>query len=162
MRFRANGMRLALGRVGRRRIQVRNRSRARAASSVGRGGLLLMRPVLRRVFGIVLPAFAALASYFGSLPEARAVPSFARKYQTSCLTCHTVFPVLNPFGEAFRRNGYRFPSQGGSVDSDAIKANMIPMGQEEYEKTFPDSVWPDKIVEAVPLSVMFNGSLAAN
>jgi hypothetical protein len=45
--------------------------------------------------------------------EAQAVPSFARKYQTSCLTCHTVYPVLNPFGEAFRRNGYRFPQPEG-------------------------------------------------
>jgi hypothetical protein len=97
-----------------------------------------------------------------SAHEAGAVPSFARKYQTSCLTCHTVYPVLNPFGEAFRRNGYRFPSQGGSVDSDAIKANTIAMGQDEYTKTFPDSVWPDKIMEAVPLSVMANGAVSVN
>ncbi len=114
----------------------------------------------------LLPALVAAAVgivvLFATAREARAVPSFARKYQTSCLTCHTVYPVLNPFGEAFRRNGYRFPSQGGSVDSDAVKANMIPMGQEEYIKTFPDSVWPDKIVEAVPLSAMFNGTIAVN
>jgi hypothetical protein len=94
--------------------------------------------------------------------DAHAVPSFARKYQTSCLTCHIVYPVLNPFGEAFRRDGYRFPSQGGSVDSDAVRANMIPLGQEEYTKTFPNSVWPDKIAEAVPLAVMFNGSVPTN
>ena len=49
-----------------------------------------------------------------------------------------------------------------SEDSDAVKAPMIALGQEEYEKTFPDSVWPDKIPEAVPLSVMFNGSLPIN
>ena len=113
-----------------------------------------------------LRALAAVAAativYFVGTRDARAIPSFARKYQTSCLTCHTVFPVLNPFGEAFRRDGYRFPSQNGSVDSDAVKANTTPMGQEEYTKTFPNSVWPDKIVEAVPLSVMFNGSIPVN
>ena len=49
--------------------------------------------------------------------------------------------VLNPFGEAFRRDGYRFPSQNGSVDGDAVKTNMIALGQEEYVKTFPDTVW---------------------
>src|SRR5579863_6558381 len=110
-----------------------------------------------------LPALVAVAVaisvYAVAMPDAQAVPSFARKYQTSCLTCHTVYPVLNPFGEAFRRNGYRFPSQNGSVDSDAIKAGTIAMGQEEYTKTFPNSVWPDKIVEALPLSVMFNGAV---
>ncbi len=65
-------------------------------------------------------------------------------HETSCQTCHTIYPVLNPFGEAFRRNGYRFPSQNGSVDSDAIKAAQISLGQDEYIKTFPDSVWPDR------------------
>jgi hypothetical protein len=119
-----------------------------------------MRPVKRRVIGVVLSALvSALLVYFGDLREARAVPSFARKYQTSCQTCHTIYPMLNPFGEAFRRNGYRFPSQNGSVDSDSVKSPMIPLGQEEYKKTFPDSVWPSQIPESVPLSVMFNGAL---
>jgi hypothetical protein len=103
-----------------------------------------------------------LLAYFADVREAKAVPSFARKYQTSCLTCHTVYPVLNPFGEAFRRNGYRFPSQGGSVDSDSVKSPMIALGQEEYKKTFPASVWPAAIPEAVPLSVMVNGAVTAN
>ncbi len=113
-----------------------------------------------------LPAFVAAAvgmfAFFAATRDARAVPSFARKYQTSCLTCHTVYPVLNPFGEAFRRDGYRFPSQNGSVDSDAAKTSTIAMGQEEYEKQFPDAVWPDKITDAVPLSVMFNGNVPYN
>src|SRR5271165_6947914 len=110
----------------------------------------------------LVAAAAGIAATFVAPREAHAVPSFARKYQTSCQTCHTVYPVLNPFGEAFRRDGYRFPSQNGSVDSDAEKANPIALGQEEYKKTFPDSVWPDKILEAVPLSVMFNGSVPIN
>jgi len=84
---------------------------------------------------------------------ARAIPAFARKYATSCNTCHTVYPKLSPFGEAFRRNGYRFPG----VDSDFIKAEQIPMGQEANKKTFPNSVWPDAIPTAVPLSVGANG-----
>jgi hypothetical protein len=107
-------------------------------------------------------ALTGIVVYFVAQRDAHAIPSFARKYQTSCQTCHTVYPVLNPFGEAFRRNGYRFPSQNGSEDSDAEKAPSIALGQEEYKKTFPDSVWPDKIVEAVPLSVMFNGSVPIN
>jgi hypothetical protein len=122
-----------------------------------------MRAVHRRVFGILAYAIvASVLAYFGDLREAQAIPSFARKYQTSCQTCHTIYPVLNPFGEAFRRNGYRFPSQNKSVDGDAVKTPMIPLGQEEYKKTFPDSVWPSQITDAVPLSVMVNGGLAVN
>jgi hypothetical protein len=119
-----------------------------------------MRP--NRAAPLLVAAVIGIAMHFVGLRDAHAVPSFARKYQTSCQTCHTVYPVLNPFGEAFRRDGYRFPSWNGSEDSDAVKASMIALGQEEYEKTFPDSVWPDKITDAVPLSVMFNGTLPIN
>jgi hypothetical protein len=122
-----------------------------------------MRPVCRRGVGILFAAIlAALLATFAGTREAGAVPSFARKYQTSCLTCHTVYPVLNPFGEAFRRNGYRFPSESGSVDSDAVKSSMIALGQEEYKKSFPNSVWPSNIPDAIPLSVMFNGAATVN
>jgi hypothetical protein len=115
-----------------------------------------------RAAPLLVAAVVGIVMYFGATRDARAVPSFARKYQTSCQTCHTVYPVLNPFGEAFRRDGYRFPSSNGSEDSDAAKAAMIPLGQEEYEKTFPDSVWPDKIADAIPLSVMINGNVPIN
>ncbi len=98
----------------------------------------------------------------GVIREAGAVPSFSRKYHTSCLTCHTVYPMLNAFGEAFRRDGYRLPSTKNSEDSDSIKASMLAMGQEEYRSLFPNSVIPDKIMEAVPLSLMVNGQLTMN
>lgn len=94
--------------------------------------------------------------------EAGAVPAFARKYQTSCTTCHTVYPVLNPFGEAFRRNGYRFPTQNGATDSDVTKANVLALGQEEYKKRFPDAVWPASIAQEIPLGVMVNGGVSMN
>ncbi|HSQ67362.1 MAG TPA: hypothetical protein VLM85_29310 [Polyangiaceae bacterium] len=108
----------------------------------------------------VLVAFALVL--FGEIKQAHALPSFSRKYQTSCLTCHTVYPMLNSFGEAFRRDGYRFPSIKGSLDSDAIRGSEIALGQEEYIKLFPESVFPAKIMEAVPLSIMLNGAVTAN
>ncbi len=115
-----------------------------------------------RALPLLAATLVGITLFFAAPRNAQAVPSFARKYQTSCQTCHTIYPTLNPFGEAFRRDGYRFPSQNGSVDSDSVKANAIPLGQEEYERTFPDSVWPDKIAEAVPLSVMVNGTIPIN
>lgn len=67
-----------------------------------------------RLRSILVMAVTTMIVWWVGLRTAAAVPSFSRKYQTSCLTCHTVYPVLNPFGEAFRRNGYRMPSQHGS------------------------------------------------
>ena len=103
----------------------------------------------RRVFAVL----AIGGATFGAVRTASAVPAFARKYGTSCLTCHTVYPKLTPFGEAFRRNGYRFPG----VDSDVVKQEQIALGQEAYKQTFPHSVWPDVIPSSVPIAVGFNG-----
>jgi len=121
-----------------------------------------MRPASWSASCYALALAAATFVFLFAPREAGAVPSFARKYHTSCLTCHTIYPMLNPFGEAFRRDGYRFPSQNGSVDSDAAAAGTIALGQEEYKKTFPNSVWPGKIADSFPLSVMMNGEVAVN
>ena len=76
--------------------------------------------------------------YFAAVRDASAIPSFARKYQTSCLTCHTVISLaLNPFGEAFRRNGYRFSEPGRQRRQRCRQGKRDRvMGQEEYTKTF--------------------------
>ncbi len=98
-------------------------------------------------------AVLAAVSTLAVAERADAIPAFARKYGTSCLTCHTVFPKLTPFGEAFRRNGYRFPG----VDSDYVKQDTVPLGQDANKKTFPNSVWPGTLPISAPVSVGANG-----
>jgi hypothetical protein len=97
----------------------------------------------------------ATCALLGAPLAAGAIPAFARKYETSCLTCHTVYPKLTPFGEAFRRNGYRFPG----VDSDFIKQPQIPLGQEANKKTFPNSVWPSNLPATSVLAIGANGEI---
>jgi len=89
---------------------------------------------------------------------ANATPAFARKYRTSCVTCHTVYPKLNPFGEAFRRNGFRFPG----VDSDVIKEEPVSLGRDAYKKMFPNAVWPGTLAGSVPLALGFNGAVVVH
>lgn len=86
---------------------------------------------------------------------AAAIPAFARKYGTSCTTCHTIYPKLNPFGEAFRRNGFRFPG----TDGEMVKQPPIALGVEAYKKVFPDAVWPGILPPSIPLSLGFNGQI---
>ncbi len=95
---------------------------------------------------------AALAPLFFAA-QAHAIPAFARKYGTSCVTCHTVYPKLTPFGEAFRRNGYKFPGN----DGDYVKQDQVSLGQEAYKKVFPNAVWPGVIPDSVPIAIGFNG-----
>ena len=104
-----------------------------------------------------LRAAAALvaAALLSSAPSAHAIPAFARKYGTSCLTCHTVYPRLNPFGEAFRRNGYLFPG----IDSDFVKQETVALGQEAAKKQFPNAVWPGWVPSIPGLAFGANGTL---
>jgi hypothetical protein len=90
--------------------------------------------------------------------DARAIPAFARKYGTSCATCHTVYPKLNGFGETFRRNGFRFPG----VDSDAAKTETIALGQERDAAAFPNAIWPGTLAAALPLALSVNGQALAH
>jgi hypothetical protein len=87
------------------------------------------------------------------------IPAFARKYQTSCMTCHNGFPKLNAFGEAFRRNGYQFPA---GADPEVIKEQPVSLGSEGNKKAFPDAIWPGSIPGSSPLSVFLNGEVDYN
>lgn len=80
---------------------------------------------------------------------AGAVPAFARKYQTSCQTCHTIFPKLNPFGQAFRLNGYFMPKE----TAEQVKQQPISLGAESYERIWPEMVFPNDLPAYVPLAV---------
>jgi len=42
-------------------------------------------------------------------PLGFAGPQFSRQYNTSCSTCHSVYPQLNDLGKAFRDAGFQFP-----------------------------------------------------
>ena len=85
-----------------------------------------------------------------SVRPAEAIPAWSRKYETSCSTCHAVFPKLNYFGRAFRNNGYRFP---GGEDDTATKQPPVSLGADAYKKLFPRALWPSHIPGAVPLAV---------
>ncbi len=52
-------------------------------------------------------ANAAYRAYTASLEHHKSIPAFARKYGLRCSACHTAWPELNPFGQAFRDNGYQ-------------------------------------------------------
>lgn len=53
--------------------------------------------------------WALLMAGIFTLPErADAIPAFTRAHSVECTTCHTIFPELNEYGEAFLKNGYVF------------------------------------------------------
>ncbi len=80
---------------------------------------------------------------------ASAIPAFARKYATSCQTCHSIFPKLNAFGVAFRLSGYRMPKE----TEEMVKEKPVSLGAPAYKKLWPNAVWPGEISSAVPLAL---------
>ena len=80
--------------------------------------------------------------------DAFAVPTFSRKYQTSCMTCHVGFPKLNAFGDAFKNQGYRLPD-----DEVFVKEPPVWLGSEAYKRVWPNAVWPDSIPGNVPIAL---------
>jgi hypothetical protein len=105
----------------------------------------MIRAVKRII--LLLPAFV-LIFLTGPVGEAEAIPAFARKYRTSCTTCHLAIPRRNAFGEAFRRNGYQIPAG----DARYIKSEPISLGAEAWKDMWPDAVYPGSIPESIPFS----------
>ena len=82
--------------------------------------------------------------------ETQAIPSFARKYKTSCTTCHYAFPKLNGFGKAFKNNGYRYPA---GQDEEMTKEEPVSLGADAYKKVWPNAIWPADIPGTTPLAI---------
>src|SRR5215470_12640794 len=78
-----------------------------------------------------------------------ALPIFARRYETSCTTCHVVFPKLNAFGIAFRNNGYRIPVD----DAELIKTRDVSLGAPAWKQLWPKAVWPGAIPGLPPVAI---------
>jgi hypothetical protein len=92
---------------------------------------------------------AALAVLLVWPTLAEAIPAFARKYHTSCQTCHAMFPKLNAFGEAFRLKGFRMPGE----TEEMIKEKPVSLGAPAYKRLWPKAIWPGELPGGVPLAV---------
>jgi hypothetical protein len=58
---------------------------------------------LATLLGVSYPTSAAPLSAI----RVHALPAFARKYGMPCSACHLAWPMLSPFGQAFKDNGYQ-------------------------------------------------------
>src|SRR5215472_8769969 len=82
----------------------------------------------------------------------RAIPAFARQYQTSCTTCHTDFPKLNDFGKAFKDAGFKFPTDNETF----LKIPATLLGAAAQKEQFPHTVWPGSIPGILPVGLRMN------
>lgn len=105
----------------------------------------------------MVPAWLAVAALIGpGVPATAEIPAFARRYRTSCSTCHTAAPKLNVMGEAFRLNGYRFPEN----DQLLRKEPSVPLGEEPWRDLWPRAIWPGEVPGTVPIAIRLQTDLA--
>lgn len=82
---------------------------------------------------------------------ASAIPAFSRQHKTECSTCHTIYPELNEFGDAFLKNGYVYPSASRHVPA---------AGKEQKGRT--EGLWLSGIPEEIPISLTGTLDVAYN
>jgi hypothetical protein len=109
-----------------------------------------------RALAIALGALMMIGVFF--MPQAGAIPYFARKYETACSTCHNNFPELNDFGEAFKKNGWKFPKD----DETYVKQPPVLLGAPATKQVFPKALYPGEIPGTIPISFRYSGFLSYN
>jgi hypothetical protein len=101
---------------------------------------------------------ASVAVALASAPKSSAIPAFSRKYQTSCTTCHNNYPELNDFGEAFKKNGFKFPKD----DETFVKEPPVLLGSKAQKEAFPGAVFPGEIPGYLPIAFRYEGNFTLN
>lgn len=109
------------------------------------------------LFAVVV-ALVVLWTVLASAPKSSAIPAFSRKYQTSCTTCHNDYPELNDFGEAFKKNGFKFPKD----DETFVKEPPVLLGAKAQKEAFPEAVYPGEIPGSVPVAFRYSGNFNYN
>jgi hypothetical protein len=107
---------------------------------------------------VIILTLGILLWVLTSTPRAAAIPAFSRKYQTSCTTCHSNYPELNDFGEAFKKNGFKFPKD----DETFVKDPPVLLGAKAQKEVFPKSVYPGELPGGLPIAFRYSGNFAYN
>jgi len=102
---------------------------------------------------VAIILFTAAMFTAAYLKQAESIPAFARKYKTSCATCHEAFPRFTAVGEAFRINGYKFED-----DEVYRKEEPVELGDEAYKRLWPSAIWPSNIPGTIPLAIQLVSS----
>jgi len=92
---------------------------------------------------IIVGLLALLVTAFLQVPEASAVPSFARQTGFPCKSCHMNPPELTPLGRAFKLNGYTMVGKPTVTSKGAGNESGL------------------QILESFPLSVLFDTSFTS-
>lgn len=111
-------------------------------------------------FGFMLYLLAATVFTIVSPSPSHAIPAFARQHKAECSTCHTIFPQLNEFGEAFLKNSYVYPGKPKAGKTAEPQAATTTAPAEQASKN--EALWLSAIPEQIPVSFAASADLSYN
>lgn len=109
------------------------------------------------IYGVFL-GLTVILTILSIAPSGKAIPAFSRKYQTSCTTCHNNYPELNDFGLAFKKRGFKFPTD----DETFVKQEPVLLGSKAQKEAFPEAVYPGEIPGTIPIAFRYSGNFNWN
>jgi hypothetical protein len=111
----------------------------------------------KAIYGVLFGVTIVL-TFLSVAPPGKAIPAFSRKYQTSCTTCHNNYPELNDFGLAFKKRGFKFPTD----DDTFVKQEPVLLGSKAQKEAFPEAVYPGEIPGSIPIAFRYEGNFNWN
>lgn len=70
-------------------------------------------------------AFLVSAISLCCFTNAYAIPAFSREHNTECATCHTIYPELNEYGDAFLKNGFVWNKKNKDAAAASEKKGVV-------------------------------------
>lgn len=83
---------------------------------------------------------AAIILLLLSVATSHAIPAFSRANNVECSTCHTIFPELNEYGEAFLKNSYVYFGKGKRQPAEIASAVPDVVGVKRIAAPVAESV----------------------
>ena len=111
---------------------------------------------------LVLSLLLAFVLPIAGTRNAHAIPAFTRQYKTECSTCHTIYPELNEYGQAFQKNGFVYSEKQKGEKGGAKSAPAGKGGAEAEKSDKNEGIRLSGIPELLPLSVTANQSIVYN
>lgn len=112
------------------------------------------------LLAFMLYLFAATVFTVTSPSLSHAIPAFARQHKAECSTCHTIFPQLNEFGEAFLKNSYVYPGKPKAAKPAEPEATTAAAPAVQARKD--EALWLSAIPEQIPVSFAASADLSYN
>ena len=95
--------------------------------------------------------------------SAHAIPAFSRQHKTECSTCHTIYPELNEFGDAYLKNGYVWPGKKAAAAGTAQPSGEAGQQAGEAQKEGKNEwAWISGLPEQIPISCTGSVDVAYN